>query len=92
MMQQCTTLAQYIHDFVVGFENMLTGKQWRIGQIGTVAGNRVGNFQIVFVTHHEVFLTMTRCSMNSTGTGVGGNVITQYHRNSKVIERVMETQ
>ena len=92
VMQQSTVFTQHIHHFVIGFKDMLASKQWRISQISAVTRNRVCYFQTIFVTYHKVFLTVAWRSMHRTGTGIGGHMLTQYHRDSKIIEWMVEMQ
>ena len=60
VVQQGTALGQHLDHGGVGLEHVLAGKQFGIRQIDAVAANRVGHFQTVLLTDHEVFLTVTR--------------------------------
>lgn len=60
VVQQGTALGQYLDHGGVGLEHMLTGKQFGIRQVDAVAANRVGDFQTVLLTDHEIFLTVAR--------------------------------
>ena len=71
---------------------MLAGKQFGIRQIDAVAANRVGHFQTVLLTDHEVFLTVTRGGVHRAGTGVQSDVVTQHHRYVEAVEGVVEAQ
>ena len=60
VMQQGAALGQHLDHGRIGLEHVLAGKQFGIRQIDAVAANRVGDFQTILLTDHEVFLTVTR--------------------------------
>ena len=80
MVQQGAALGQHLDHGGVGLKHVLAGKQLGIRQIDAVAANRVGHFQAVLLTDHEVFLTVARAVVHRAGTGVQGDVVTQHHR------------
>ncbi len=92
VVQQGTTLGQHLDHGRIGLEHVLAGKQFGIRQIDAVAANRVGHFQTVLLTDHEVFLTVARGGVHRAGTGVQGDVITQHHRHVEAVEGVVEAQ
>ena len=82
--QQCNNLR-------ICIEHIHTAEKFGIRIEHTVCIHRVGNFQMVLGTNHIVIHTVTRSSMNSTGTGIGGNVCSENNRNIKIQERMFET-
>ena len=92
MVQQGAALGQHLDHGGVGLEHVLAGKQCGIRQVHAVAANRVGDFQAVLLTDHEVFLTVARGGVHGAGTGIQGNVVTQHHRHVEAVEGVVEAQ
>ncbi len=92
MVQQGAALGQHLDHGGVGLEHVLAGKQFGIRQVHAVAANRVGDFQTVLLTDHEVFLTVAWGGVYGTGTGIQGDVVTQHHRHVEAVEGVVEAQ
>ena len=57
---------------------MHTGKQLRVFKVNTVVTYRVIYFDIIVLTYVKVVHTVSWRGMNTTGTGIGSDVITQY--------------
>ncbi|MNC10460.1 hypothetical protein D3C75_581100 [compost metagenome] len=92
VVQQGATLGQHLDHGRIGLEHVLAGKQLGIRQVDAVAAHRVGHFQTVLLTDHEVFLTVARGGVHGAGTGIQGDVITQHHRHVEAVEGVVEAQ
>ena len=88
---QCALAFQYFDDMVVGGKHVLAGKQVRIRQETTVAADRVIDIQPVTTADDVIVLTMSRRGMHGTGTGLGGDVITEDDRHFTVVEWMTET-
>ena len=53
---------------------------FRLRQVYAIAAHRIVDFQAVLLPHHEVVLAVSGSGVNRTGTGLGGDVISQDHR------------
>ena len=78
MTEQDITLCEGGNDVVIGLENMLPGKNRRVGVIHPVTPHRVIHFQSVAATHLKVFKAMGGRSMHTPGACLGGDVLTEH--------------
>ena len=64
--------------------------QRRVGKVTAITADRIDHGQAIVAADDEVVLTMCRCRVHGTRTGLQSDVITQHHRHLRGQEGVSE--
>ena len=80
------------NNLCISLQYMLSGKIFRVGQIHSIAANRIVNFQVIALADDKIILAMGRGCMHGAGTGLRGDMISENNRNLSIKKTVLQQQ